>query len=103
MKKFFVISLILFLILFTALIKNSTKRIDDEIFLVKENIRSLKKDFEKVKLEHEYLSSAEKLLEFQNLYFENELIKRDIQEIKIIQKNLDNTNIKELLFINENE
>ena len=103
MKKFFVISLILFLILFTALIKNSTKRIEDEIFIVKENIRDLKKDFEKVKLEHEYLSSAEKLLEFQNLYFENELIKRDIQEIKIIQKNLDNTNIKELLFINENE
>tara|TARA_B100000925_G_C21737387_1_gene357716 strand:+ start:204 stop:515 length:312 start_codon:yes stop_codon:yes gene_type:complete len=103
MKKFFVISLILFLILFTALIKNSTKRIDDEIFLVKENIKDLKKDFEKVKLEHEYLSSAEKLLEFQNLYFENELIKRDIQEIKIIHKNLDNINITELLFNNENE
>jgi len=103
MKKFFVISLILFLILFTALIKNSTKRIDDEIFLVKENIKDLKKDFEKVKLEHEYLSSAEKLLEFQNLYFENELIKRDIKEIKIIHKNLDNINITELLFNNENE
>ena len=103
MKKFFVISLILFLILFTALIKNSTKRINDEIFLVKENIKDLKKDFEKVKLEHEYLSSAEKLLEFQNLYFENELIKRDIQEIKIIHKNLDNINITELLFNNENE
>jgi len=103
MKKFFVISLILFLILFTALIKNSTKRIDDEIFLVKENIKDLKKDYEKVKLEHEYLSSAEKLLEFQNLYFENELIKRDIQEIKIIHKNLDNINITELLFNNENE
>ena len=103
MKKFFVISLILFLILSTALIKNSTKRIEDEIFIVKENIRDLKKDFEKVKLEHEYLSSAEKLLEFQNLYFENELIKRDIQEIKIIQKNLDNINIKELLFNNEND
>ena len=103
MKKFFVISLILFLILFTALIKNSTKRIDDEIFLVKENIKDLKKDYEKVKLEHEYLSSAEKLLEFQNLYFENELIKRDIKEIKIIHKNLDNINITELLFNNENE
>ena len=47
MKKFSVIFLILFLILFTALIKNSTKRIDDEIFTKKENIRGLKKDFEK--------------------------------------------------------
>ena len=44
MKKFFIISLILFLILVTAFIKNSTKRIDDEIFVIKENIRGLKKD-----------------------------------------------------------
>ena len=53
MKKFSVIFLILFLILFTALIKNSTKRIDDEIFALKENIRSLKKDFENIKLEYD--------------------------------------------------
>ena len=39
MIRFFFASLILFLILFTAFIKNSTKRIDDEIFIVKENIR----------------------------------------------------------------
>ena len=32
MKKFSVISFILFLILFTAIVKNSTKRIDDQIF-----------------------------------------------------------------------
>ena len=67
MKKFFVIFLILFLILFTALVKNSTKRIDDMIFVLEENVRGLKKDFEIIKLEHDYLSSTEKLLEFQNL------------------------------------
>ena len=89
MKKFSVIFLILFLILFTALIKNSTKRIDDEIFATKENMRSLKKDFENIKLEHDYLSSAEKLLEFQNLYFDDELVKKDIQEIKIINNKLE--------------
>ena len=86
MKKFSVIFLILFLILFTALIKNSTKRIDDEIFVIKENIRSLKKDFENIKLEYDYLSSAEKLLEFQNLYFDDELVKKNIQEIKTINQ-----------------
>ncbi len=72
MKKFFIITVIIFLILFTAIIKNSTKRIDDKIFTMKENIRGLKKDFENVKLEYDYLSSAEKLLEFQALYFEND-------------------------------
>ena len=43
MKKFSIISLILFLILFTALIKNSTKKIEDEIFTVKESLIGLKK------------------------------------------------------------
>ena len=101
MKKFFVISLILFLILFTALIKNSTKRIDDKIFSKEENIRDLKKDFDKVKLEHEYLSSAEKLLKFQNLYFDDELIKKDIKEIGTMNLRYKKLDIKKLRFINE--
>ena len=101
MKKFLVIFLILFLILFTALIKNSTKRIDDEIFAIKENIRSLKKDFENIKLEHDYLSSAEKLLEFQNLYFDDELVKKDIQEINTINLSSEKLKIEQFKFINE--
>ena len=84
MKKISIIILILFLILTTALIKNSTKRIDDEIFATKENIRSLVNELESVKLEHNYLSSAEKLNELQDLYFEEKFIKKNIQEIKII-------------------
>ena len=51
--------------------------LDDEIFLTRENIRGFKKDYEKVKLEHDYLSSAEKLLEFQVMYFDDELIEED--------------------------
>ena len=85
MKKISVIFLILFLILFTAIVKNSTKKIDDEIFTIKENLRVLNKEFEKMKLEFDYLSSAEKLLEYQSLYFENELNKKDISEIKNIK------------------
>ena len=100
MKKSIIIFFIMFLILFTALIKNSTKRIDDEIFITEENIRTLKKDFENIKLEYDYLSSAEKLLKFQNLYFDNELIKIDIEEIKIIQKKKDKLEIKQLELIN---
>ena len=101
MKKFSVIFLILFLILFTALIKNSTKRIDDEIFVIKENMRSLKKELENIKLEYDYLSSAEKLLEFQNLYFDDELVKKDIQEINTINLSSEKLKIEQFKFINE--
>ena len=83
MKKFALAIIIFFLVLSTAIIKNTTKQIEDEIFTAKENIRVLKSEFENVSLEYDYLSSAEKLLEYQSLYFENELIKKDINDIKI--------------------
>ena len=101
MKKFSVIFLIVFLILSTALIKNSTKRTDDEIFTIKENIRALKKDFENIKLEYEFLSSTEKLLELQNLYFDDELVKKDINEIKIIDQSTKKLQINNLVLGNE--
>jgi hypothetical protein len=101
MKKLLIIFLIFFLILFTAVIKNSTKRIDDEIFLTKENIRALIKDFENIKLEYDYLSSADKLLEFQVLYFDDELVKKKIQNIKIINETKNDLEIKQFKFINE--
>ena len=101
MKKFSVIFLIVFLILSTALIKNSTKRTDDEIFTIKENIRVLKNDFENIKLEYEFLSSTEKLLEFQNLYFDDELVKKDINEIKIIDQSTKKLQINNLILGNE--
>ena len=88
MKKVLVIFLILFLILFTAIVKNSTKRIDDKILVKQEKISGLNKELGNIKLEYEYLSSAEKLLAFQNLYFEDELVKKDIQEIIIIDKEI---------------
>ncbi len=101
MKKFSVIFLVVFLILSTAIIKNSTKRTDDEIFTIKENIRALKKDLENIKLEYEFLSSTEKLLEFQNLYFDDELVKKDINEIKIIDQSTKKLQINNLILGNE--
>ena len=101
MRKIFIISLIVFLIFSTAIIKNSTKRIDDEIFIIKGNLRNLEKDLENIKLEYDYLSSSERLLEFQNLYFNNELTKKDIQKIKVIIKLSNKIKLEKLNFIDE--
>ena len=101
MKKLFAIFLILFLILFTAIIKNSTKKIDEDIFVSKENLRSLKNEFENIKLEFEFLSSSERLLDLQKLYFEDELIQKDINEIEKISKNSNQLKIKKIKVISE--
>ncbi len=91
MRKFSLAVIIFLLVLSTAIIKNTTKQIEDEIFVVRENIRILKSEFENVSLEYDYLSSADKLLEYQSLYFENDLIQKNIKDIKIynISKNLE--------------
>ena len=84
MKKIITICLIFSLIVITSFIKNSTKKIDEELFILKENISDLNLKFGNVKLEFDYLSSAEKLINYQNLYFENKLTQKSINEIKII-------------------
>ena len=90
MKKFAVAAMIFILILSTAIVKNTTKKIEDQIFTTKENIRVLKSEFENISLEYDYLSSAEKLLDYQSLYFEDDLIQKNIEDIKIYNV-LDNT------------
>ena len=83
MKKFTLAVIIFFLVFSTAIIKNTTKKIEDKIFTAKENIRVLKSEFENISLEYNYLSSAEKLLDYQSLYFEDDLIQKNIEDIKI--------------------
>jgi hypothetical protein len=87
MKKI-VFAIIFVLILATSLVKNSTKEIEDKIFMVNENIRPLKSELGDVLLEYNYLSSPGKLTQYQTQYFEKDLIKIDITKIKkLIEKN----------------
>ena len=84
MRKILTIGLIFSLIVITSLVKNSTKKIDEELFSLKENISDLNLELDNMKLEFDYLSSAEKLINYQNLYFENKLTQKNINEIGII-------------------
>ena len=96
MKKV-VFAIVFILILATSLVKNSTKEIEDKIFMVNENIRPLKSELGDVLLEYNYLSSPNKLTQYQNQYFEKDLIKIDITKIKKLTKK--NNHIKVSDFI----
>ena len=96
MKKSLVISLILSLILFTALIKNSTKRTDDEVFVINENLRILEKEFGDLKLENNYLSSGKKLMELQSEYFDKNLESKKTDQISFLIKDKKKLIIKNL-------
>ena len=77
--KQLVLVVIFVLILITSLVKNSTKEIEDQIFAINEKIRTLKSELEDVLLEFNYLSSPEKLVQYQTEYFEKDLIKINIK------------------------
>ena len=85
MIKFIVFVSILSLIVSTTLIKNSTKDLDDKIYSTKENLLFLENRFKDSKLEFDYLSSSEKLLEYQLLYFENSLQKKPLKELNTLE------------------
>ena len=96
MRNFWLLSIIFSLIISTTLIKNSAKKIEDEIFSAEESLRVLNLNYNNVLLEHNYLSSSEKLLEFMSLYFDNELSQKNINEIKILIKKENGIFIKDL-------
>ena len=65
MKKLFFFTPIIFLIFATTLTKNSTKKLDKEIFKLKENIRILDDRYELTLLDYSILTSPKKLMEYQ--------------------------------------
>ncbi len=82
MRKLALISSIFFLLIFTTITKNSTKEIEKEIYNTKENLRILEQKYELVLLDYNYLSSPQKLMEYQSKYFEDELNDIDVTSIK---------------------
>ena len=94
---------ILILILATSLVKNSTKEIEDKIFEVNENIRSLKSELGDVLLEYNYLSTPDKLTQYQSQFFEKELIKIDITKIKKLTQKKNHMEISNFLKKDNNE
>ena len=103
MKKIAVITFIFLLIFSTAIIKNSTKKIEDEIFAVKESLRVFENELGDTRLEFEYLSSTEKLLEYQSKYFEKDLIQKNIDSIKTLNKKSNDLFISDLNIFEINE
>ena len=102
MKK--VVFVIIFvLILATSLVKNSTKEIEDKIFMVNENIRPLKSELGDVLLEYNYLSSPDKLTQYQTQYFEKDLIKIDIRKIKKITEKKNHIKVSDFIKKNKDE
>ena len=85
MNKLFFFVPIFFLIFATTLTKNSTKKLDKEIFQLKENIRILDDRYELTLLDYSILTSPKKLMEYQQFYFDDKLVQKKIENLNKIE------------------
>ena len=91
MKKLFFFTPIILLIFATTLTKHSTKKLDKEIFQLKENIRILDDRYELTLLDYSILTSPKKLMEYQQLYFDEKFVQKKIEnliKIEFLNNNL---------------
>ena len=85
MKKLVLLLSIFFLLIFTTIVKNSTKEIEKKIYDTKETLEVLKNKYGMVLLDFNYLTSPKKLMEYQQLYFEREFVQVDIENLNWIK------------------
>jgi len=85
MKKLFFFAPIIFLMLATTLTKNSTKKLDKEIFQLKENIRVLEDRYELTLLDYSILTSPKKLMEYQQFYLEDKFVQKKLENLNTIE------------------
>ena len=101
MKKLFFFIPIIFLIIATTLTKNSTKKLDKEIFQLKETIRILEDRYELTLLDYSILTSPKRLMEYQKFYFEDEFVQKKIQKLSKIEFFNNKFNIDNMVKIDE--
>ena len=97
MKKILFVICIGLLIIFTSVTKNSSKQLETKIHDIEENIRLLENKRQLLKLEYDFLSSPQKLSDFNEKYFKNELKKIELNKLNKI------SNIKDNFFKNNDQ
>ena len=101
MKKFIIFIPVVVLIFATTITKNSTKKLEKKIFEIEENIRVLEDKYELVLLDYNVLTAPKKLIEYQKLYFEKDLVQRKISNLNWIKINNNQIEIKEITNYND--
>tara|TARA_B100000579_G_scaffold211570_1_gene172884 strand:- start:750 stop:1052 length:303 start_codon:yes stop_codon:yes gene_type:complete len=97
MKKFLFFLPVIFLIIATTITKHSTKKLDKDIFELKENIRILEDRYELVLLDYNFLTSPKRLMEYQQQYFDSELIEINIENLNWIKINKNDVRIGKII------
>ena len=87
MKKSIIIFCLIFLITITAVIKTSSKKIEEKIFILNENLFLLKEKYNLVSFEHTYLSEPSRLIKIMENDKNEEYFHLENKNLKILFEN----------------
>ena len=87
MKKYLIFFFIIFLVIITSIIKNSTRELETKIFNSKEKIKILSDKKEMIMLQNNYLSSPQRLFELKKIFFGEELKVLEFKQFKHLKHN----------------
>ncbi len=86
MKNFLISFSLIILISFIAIIKTSSKKIEEQTFVLNENLNLLTKKYELVLLEHTYLSNPSRLISIMKNNKNEEYIHLNSSDLKNIDR-----------------
>ena len=86
MKNLIISFCLIFLILITAIIKTSSKKIEEEIFILNENLFLLKEKYNLVFFENTYLSEPSRLLKIMKIDKNEDYVHLENKNFKILLK-----------------
>ena len=86
MNRLLIFFLIFVFVISTAIIKNSSKKIEEKIYKKKENLAILKNEYDLVILEFDFLNSPDEIQKKVEQYFiKDEFSSIDISKLKIAE------------------
>ena len=87
MKKYVILFGIIFLIITTSIVKSSTRQLEKNIFILKEEVEILEEKFDFLLLENDYLTTPERLIRLKEKIFTDKFFPIDPNDIKKIDTN----------------
>ena len=87
MKKYVILFGIIFLIITTSIVKSSTRQLEKKIFILEEEMKTLKEKYDFLLLESDYLTTPERLIGLKEKIFKDKFFPIDPVDIKKINTN----------------
>ncbi len=87
MKKYIILSGIIFLIITTSIVKSSTRQLEKKIFIMKEEVKILEEKYNFLLLENNYLTTPERLIGLKEKIFKDKFFPINPKDIKKINTN----------------